>query len=371
MEEKKEECLRIASECFTTVDQSISAAAAASAATSNNSNHNNEGNEDQTIDVNVPPPVLSTNGATIKTNATSVTVTAHDDSHDEKWLYHYMLGKIAEKRKDHPDVFIGHYIQSAKYLYEHNASYPFRISHSNPQTLSVEALEVYYRITVSIVKYIEQHSTITRAIGRMFIRILKEVNASPFALNQAKIDGNSINAMKRKMTQQAIELAAKKLCTDEVVPLVPLAEQPVVDFVAPAAAVTTGVIEIIDDRPTEEDILPNGGISGAPSTSPAPVDSDGALMRTAAVVDDESAVLAAPIPDHLNSPSRRGSQESNITTTTTTTTTATTGSDSTTSSSSDSSSSSGESSSEDESESDSSEDEAKVSIFWKIIFIFN
>lgn len=147
MEEKKEQCLKIASDCFTTVDQSTN---------------------------------LSRGGA----GETDV-----DDSHDEKWLYHYMLGKIAEKRKELPDVFIGHYIQSAKYLYEHNASYPFKISHSDPQNLSVEALEVYYRITSSIIKYIEQHSTITRAVGRMFIRILKEVNASPFALNQAKIDG--------------------------------------------------------------------------------------------------------------------------------------------------------------------------------------
>lgn len=147
MEEKKEQCLKIASDCFTTVDQ-------------------------------------STNLSRVGAGEADV-----DDSHDEKWLYHYMLGKIAEKRKELPDVFIGHYIQSAKYLYEHNASYPFKISHSDPQNLSVEALEVYYRITSSIIKYIEQHSTITRAVGRMFIRILKEVNASPFALNQAKIDG--------------------------------------------------------------------------------------------------------------------------------------------------------------------------------------
>lgn len=148
MEEKKEQCLKIASDCFTTVDQSTS---------------------------------LTRVGAAVESDV--------DDSHDEKWLYHYMLGKIAEKRKELPNVFIDHYIQSAKYLFEHNASYPFKISHSDPQNLSVEALEVYYRITSSIIKYIEQQSPITRAVGRMFIRILKEVNASPFALNQAKIDG--------------------------------------------------------------------------------------------------------------------------------------------------------------------------------------
>lgn len=148
MEEKKEQCLKIASDCFTTVDQTTNA-------TRNNASAGDD-----------------------------------DDAHDEKWLYHYMLGKIAEKRKEMPEVFIDHYIKSAKFLYEHNASYPFKISHSNPQNLSVEALEVYYRITSSIIKHIEQHSTITKAVGRLFIRILKEVNASPFAINKAKIDGN-------------------------------------------------------------------------------------------------------------------------------------------------------------------------------------
>lgn len=143
MEEKKDQCLKIASDCFTTVEQST-----------NRSN-------------------------------------AEDDaeSHEEKWLYHYMLGKIAEKRKEQPEIYIDHYIKASRCLYENNASYPFRICHSNPQNLSIEALEVYYRITSSIIKYIEQHSTITRLMGKYFTKILKEVGHSSFAMNQAKIDG--------------------------------------------------------------------------------------------------------------------------------------------------------------------------------------
>lgn len=111
-----------------------------------------------------------------------------DQDHDEKWLYHYMLGKIAEKRKDLPSVFLDHYKKSAKCLYENNASYPFRINHSNPPNLSIEALEVYYRITSSIVKYLEQNSVVKKAVGKLFLKVLKEVGNSPFALNQAKID---------------------------------------------------------------------------------------------------------------------------------------------------------------------------------------
>ena len=142
IEEKKEQCLKIASNCFNTVEMS----------------------------------------------------TELDDSHDEKWLYQYMLGKIAEKRKESPDILLTHYIKSAKYLYENNASYPFKISHSNPRNLSIEALEIYYRITASIVKYIEQHSELTKDICKLFTRTLKEVNASAFAMNQAKIDGKYLVA---------------------------------------------------------------------------------------------------------------------------------------------------------------------------------
>lgn len=100
-----------------------------------------------------------------------------------------MLGKIAEKRKETPENVIDHYFKSARYLYEHNATYPFKISFTNPQNLSLEALEVFYRITAFIIKYMEQHSTIPKRIGKHFIKILKQLASSPFAMNQAKING--------------------------------------------------------------------------------------------------------------------------------------------------------------------------------------
>lgn len=147
MEEKKEQCLKIAYDCFMTVDRSTN------------------------------------------TNTTEKQEDDEDDSHDEKWLYHYMLGKIAEKRKEQPSLVLDHYLKSAKLLYEHNATYPFKISFANPQNLALEALEVFYRITAAIVKYVEQHS-VTRATGKYFIKVLKELSKSSFALNQAKINGN-------------------------------------------------------------------------------------------------------------------------------------------------------------------------------------
>lgn len=327
MEEKKEQCLKIASDCFTTVDQTI------------NVGRHNTGDE--------------------------------DDAHDEKWLYHYMLGKIAEKRKELPEIFIDHYIKSAKFLYEHNASYPFKISHSNPQNLSVEALEIYYRITSSIIKHIEQHSTVTKAVGRFFIRILKEVNASPFAINKAKIDGNfnsfkigfvfnliffldnSINALKRKLSLANEEAAAKKLLRSIETNAM---EMDINQVVEPTEAEQMDVDVSVPTIDIAQEIEEGHAIH----IIPVQTERDGGhtILMENVITENEN----------INSPSRRGSQESNATTTTTgTATTTTTGSDSTSSSSSNSSSS--ESSSSDDSESESSEDDAKVCFNIKLYFL--
>lgn len=72
----------------------------------------------------------------------------------------------AEKKKDPPKVFLEHYLKASKYLYECNVTYPYKIIHANPQNLSVEALEIFYRITSSILKYLEQHEVVTRDVGQ-------------------------------------------------------------------------------------------------------------------------------------------------------------------------------------------------------------
>lgn len=295
MEEKKDQCLKIASDCFTTVEQS-------------------------TIRPNDDDP----------------------DSHDEKWLYHYMLGKIAEKRKEQPEMFIDHYIKASRCLYENNASYPFRICHSNPQNLSIEALEVYYRITSSIIKYIEQHSTITRATGKYFIKILKDVGGSPFAMNQAKID-DSIG-LKRKLPtvneqDGAADNAPKHLKIDK--------EPAVMDVVEPVDQLAGDVVEqvmttTVDEAPVKQptqSVSPSI-VANIPQVIAPPVD-----MITDIVTTNNDPKISSPI--------RRGSQESAATTATTTTTA--TGSDSTSTSSSASDTSSNDSSSSD-SDSDSSDD---------------
>lgn len=117
---------------------------------------------------------------------------------DEKWLYHYMLGKIAEKKKQEPVIYLTHYLKSAKFLYESNATYPIKVNHSNPSQLSVEALEVFYRTNAAIIKYTEQRLSICKQTAVLFKQILNELALSPFAVNRAKINDVSF---KRKLTE--------------------------------------------------------------------------------------------------------------------------------------------------------------------------
>lgn len=124
------------------------------------------------------------------TTVHKVTVDEHSSDEDEKWLHQYMIGKIAEKRKDAPKVTIDYYLKAAKFLYENGATYPIKISHMKPTNLSIEALEIFYRINTVIIKYLEQHKDVSRAIGKLFSRTLKDLASSAFALNRAKLDGN-------------------------------------------------------------------------------------------------------------------------------------------------------------------------------------
>ncbi|TKS79105.1 Calcineurin-binding protein cabin-1 [Collichthys lucidus] len=63
------------------------------------------------------------------------------DSDEEEWLIHYMLGKIAEKRKQTPVEYLQLYKKAAHYLHEEAARYPRKIHYHNPPDLAMEALE--------------------------------------------------------------------------------------------------------------------------------------------------------------------------------------------------------------------------------------
>lgn len=133
-----------------------------------------------------------------------------DDNHEERWLCEFMLGKIAEKKKEPPTSFLNHYRKSEKYLYDDNATYPIKINHNNPTHLAIESLEVFYRINACIMKYLEQHGKINKATAKLFMKVLKELSTSAFAYNRAKINEDNINALKRKMNSSHSEGTPKQ-----------------------------------------------------------------------------------------------------------------------------------------------------------------
>lgn len=51
------------------------------------------------------------------------------DVNDEKWLCHYMLGKIAEKRKEDPKVYLNHYLM---------------VSAESPSTIETICFELFF-----------------------------------------------------------------------------------------------------------------------------------------------------------------------------------------------------------------------------------
>ncbi|KAG6802793.1 calcineurin-binding protein cabin-1 [Apis mellifera caucasica] len=110
--------------------------------------------------------------------------------HDERWLYQYMLGKIAEKKNQDPPIYLEHYAKASELLYHNNAQYPRRINHKYPQHLSIEALEVHYRIHASILKYLEQHEgkPLKKSLGQLLQFHLEKCAKGPFMKYTSKLN---------------------------------------------------------------------------------------------------------------------------------------------------------------------------------------
>lgn len=104
------------------------------------------------------------------------------DLEDEQWLPFYLLGKISEKG--------GQILQALRFyefadlhLYTAGAEYPRRIQYYSPPNLSIEALEVYYRIHVCILKYLtlSGKQNIPRQVLLKFKNFLTKASNSPIA----------------------------------------------------------------------------------------------------------------------------------------------------------------------------------------------
>ncbi|KAE8634593.1 hypothetical protein XENTR_v10002360 [Xenopus tropicalis] len=106
------------------------------------------------------------------------------DGDEEEWLIHYMLGKISEKQKLAPEIYLQHYKQAAHYLHEEAARYPKKIHYHNPPELAMEALEVYFRLHASVLKLLEKPEQGIDA--KMLFTFMKEASEGPFARGEEK-----------------------------------------------------------------------------------------------------------------------------------------------------------------------------------------
>nr|XP_021191006.2 calcineurin-binding protein cabin-1 [Helicoverpa armigera] len=114
-------------------------------------------------------------------------------SHEEEtWLHFYMLGKVGEKRNKPPSVYLDYYMKAVKSLQESDATYPLKINYTTPPHLSIEVLEMHYRIHASILKYIEQHENkpIPTSVGKVFSTCIDEWKKGPFT-KKTKKDGGA------------------------------------------------------------------------------------------------------------------------------------------------------------------------------------
>lgn len=105
-------------------------------------------------------------------------------------------------------------------LEENNATYPDKISYTNPQHLSLEALEIHYRIHASILKYLELHEgkPILSSVGKIFKKCLNTSSLPKKNYNKEQKQAEKVEEVKGEseiLTEQAI-LRDVKDCMDSM-----------------------------------------------------------------------------------------------------------------------------------------------------------
>ncbi|KAH9491103.1 Calcineurin-binding protein cabin-1 [Dermatophagoides farinae] len=123
-------------------------------------------------------------------------ITDPDINNEESWLSYYMLGKVAEKTKCDLLIILQYYEWAYLNLYLDGATYPKKINYYSPSYLSIEALEIHYRIHSCILKYLLNNRKFTARMLRQLKYHLIKVNKSPFVLR--KIFSSSSAAKKQQ-----------------------------------------------------------------------------------------------------------------------------------------------------------------------------
>lgn len=143
-----------------------------------------------------------------------------------------------------------------------------KINYSNPQNLSVEALEIHYRIHASILKYLELHEDkpLSRCVGKIFQKYLKECENGPFNTSANKGETqpsasetsqkraasettDSVSVKKRRLSELAVfEDVANTLedILNKVGEDMKIVQEKKDTTTTPAAAATDEVVMIID-----------------------------------------------------------------------------------------------------------------------------
>ena len=128
---------------------------------------------------------------------------------DERWLVHYMIGKIKEKTNSGLLDSLDCYLTSIKYLEKNEAVLPKKINYNSPQTWSVECLEVYYRVHASILKYLVKYETNLDGVDletkRKLYDVLKTVQLNKIYTANAYCDKNERFPRKRKLAGENSE----------------------------------------------------------------------------------------------------------------------------------------------------------------------
>ncbi|KAK3103259.1 hypothetical protein FSP39_017896, partial [Pinctada imbricata] len=132
-----------------------------------------------------------------------------EDEESEEWLTQYMMGKCIEKMKRGPKDYLEHYKLAAAALHDENAMYPKKItyaytSHTSPR-LAVEALEMFYRLHVSILKLLLKKKE--EKYYDLYQQYIDEASESPFAKAVEKKDESKEGAQSsNEITSSGIDM---------------------------------------------------------------------------------------------------------------------------------------------------------------------
>uniref|UniRef100_A0A8C5H4S5 Calcineurin-binding protein cabin-1 n=1 Tax=Gouania willdenowi TaxID=441366 RepID=A0A8C5H4S5_GOUWI len=132
------------------------------------------------------------------------------DSDEEEWLIHYMLGKIAEKRRQPPVEYLELYKKAAHYLHEEAARYPRKIHYHNPPDLAMEALELHFRLSATILKLLEGGEADLE--HEPLFTLLVEAAIGPFARGEEK----NIPSIEKPSSMMDEDFNCSTVCTGNV-----------------------------------------------------------------------------------------------------------------------------------------------------------